>query len=245
MLKTTAACRMVAYYRVSTDKQGKSGLGMEAQRDLVESYATRTKCEVVESYTEVESGKRNDRPELAKALAHAKRSKATLVIATLSRLGRRVHFISGLMESGVQFIAADSPDDEPFILHMKAAFAEEEARKISERTKAGMAVLKARGVVLGTPANLTDQARSKGAKFNRDQAIADNAIVAPLVRQLKSEGLALRGIAARLNSEGYTTRQGAEWTAMAVKRVLDRVGSDGQGSLSRLGLDAIGVSATI
>ena len=127
--------KIVVYYRVSTDKQGRSGLGLEAQRKLVNAYAAQTGCIIVAEFIEIETGKRNDRPELEKAIACAKRNKATLVIAKLDRLARRVHFISGLMETGVKFLAADSPDDEPFILHIKASFAEEETRKISQRTR--------------------------------------------------------------------------------------------------------------
>jgi DNA invertase Pin-like site-specific DNA recombinase len=218
------ACRLIAYYRVSTDKQGQSGLGMEAQRRLVESYAERSACEVVESYTEVESGKGKgvNRPQLVKALTHARKAKATLVIAKLDRLGRNVHFVSGLMESGIPFVAADSPDDEPFILHMKAAFGEEEVRKISQRTKAALAELKAKGVALGKPENLTRSAQAKGSKANRDQAVTEYASLLPKIRQAKADGLSLRAIAERLNQDGQTTRTGAEWLAMQVKRLLDR-----------------------
>src|SRR5207248_3195728 len=136
-------CKLVTYRRVSTDKQGRSGLGLEAQDAAIEAYAARCGCEIVGRFLEIETGKRNDRPELAKAKACAKRHHATLVIAKLDRLARRVHFISGLMEIGVDFFAVDSPDDEPFILHVKASFAEEEARKISQRTKAALGALKA------------------------------------------------------------------------------------------------------
>lgn len=220
----TIACKLVAYYRISTDKQGETGLGMDAQRSLVESYAAQSGCTVVASFTEVESGKRNDRPELAKAIAYARRVKATLVIATLSRLGRKVHFISGLMETGVPFVAADSPNDDRFVLHIKAAVAEDEGLKISQRTKAALAALKARGVKLGTPENMTDQAREKGAKANVDKAISDYATIAPMIRQFRAEGLSLRDVAERLNADGHTTRTGQPWGQVQVKRVLDRAG---------------------
>jgi DNA invertase Pin-like site-specific DNA recombinase len=220
---TPIKCKLVAYYRVSTDKQGKSGLGMEAQQHLIDFYGGMTGCTVINSFTEVESGKRNDRPELGKAIAAAKRLGARLVIAKLDRLGRNVHFISGLMETGVDFVAADSPNDDRFVLHMRAAFAEEEARKISERTKAALAALKARGVVLGKPENMTQGAREKGASVNRDAAITAYATLMPLIRQLRADGFSFGKIAERMNVEGRTTRQGAAWTSMAVKRVLDRV----------------------
>lgn len=221
-------CRLVAYYRVSTDKQGVLGLGMDAQRTLVAAHVARTGCEVVATYTEVESGKGsgNLRPELVKALVNARKVKATLVIAKLDRLGRNVHFVSGLMESGVSFVAADSPDDEPFVLHMKAVFAEEEARKISERTKAALAALKARGVKLGTPRNLTQEGRVRGAaksgkvaKAKADEAYSD---ITPLVKQLRSEGLTLQSIADRLNNDGHTTRRAKPWNQVQVMRVLER-----------------------
>ena len=205
---TVAQCRMVAYYRVSTDKQGESGLGLEAQQALVENYASQTGCEVIASFTEVESGKRADRPEIARALAHAKRHKARLVIATLSRLGRKVHFISGLMESGVDFVTADAPNDDRFVTHIKAAVSEDEGLKVSQRTKAALAALKARGVKLGTPANLTGEAQAKGSQANRDKAITAYALVMPTIRQMRSEGLSLASIADGLNARGISTRTG-------------------------------------
>ncbi len=221
-MKNRMGCELVLYRRVSTDKQGRSGLGIEAQDALVRAYADRTGCTIIADFTEVETGKRNDRPELAKAIAFAKRHKAALVIAKLDRISRRVHFISGLMESGVDFFAVDAPDDEPFITHVKASFAEEEARKISQRTKAALAALKARGVTLGKPENLTHDAQAKGAAENRNRAIAAYALVVPLVEKLRTEGLSMGAIATRLNGAGHATRNGSPWSAMQVKRVLDR-----------------------
>lgn len=218
-------CKLVAYYRVSTDDQGEVGLGMKAQQRLVASYSESSGCEIVKEYTEVESGKLSaiGRPELAKALAYCKRTKGTtLVIAKLDRLGRNLNFISGLMETGVSFVAADSPNDDRFILHVKAAMHEEEGRKISLRTKEALAELKAQGVKLGTPANLTPSAQAKGARANRDKAIMELATVAPLLRQWRGQGKTLAVIAGELNAIGRTTRQGAAWTPSAVKRVLDR-----------------------
>ena len=222
-MKTRTGCQLVLYRRVSSDKQGRSGLGLEAQHSSVVNYAERNACSIIGEFIEVESGKKNDRPELAKAIAFAKRKKATLVIARLDRLARRVHFISGLMESGVDFFAVDAPDDEPFILHVKASFAEEEARKISQRTKAALAAAKARGVILGRPENLTAEAQAKGAASNRNEAIAAYALIAPLAEKLKREGLSLAAIAARLNELGHATRKGSAWSAMTVKRLLDRL----------------------
>ena len=135
--------KVVAYFRVSTIKQGASGLGLDAQRAAVATWVAANGAEVLAGYTEVESGKRSDRPELRKALSHAKRSKATLVIAKLDRLSRNVHFLSGLMESGVDFIACDNPHANKLTIHILAAVAEDEARRISERTKAALAAYKA------------------------------------------------------------------------------------------------------
>jgi DNA invertase Pin-like site-specific DNA recombinase len=141
--------KFVAYYRVSTDKQGKSGLGLDAQRKAVNDYLDGGDWELVAEFTEIESGKRSDRPELAKALAACKRRKATLVIARLDRLARNVHFISGLMETKVKFVACDMPEATPFMLHIYAAVAEQEARAISARTKVALQAAKQRGVRLG------------------------------------------------------------------------------------------------
>ena len=135
--------KVVAYYRVSTTKQGASGLGLDAQRAAVAMWVAANGAEVLAGYTEVESGRRADRPELRRALAHAKRSKATLVIAKLDRLSRNVHFLSGLMESGVEFIACDNPHANKLTIHILAAVAEDEAKRISERTKAALAAFKA------------------------------------------------------------------------------------------------------
>ena len=136
----------VAYYRVSTDKQGKSGLGLEAQRKAVTEYLDGGDWELVAEFTEIESGKKSDRPEFAKVLAACKRLKATLVIARLDRLARNVHFISGLMETKIKFVAGDMPEATPFMLHVYAAVAEQEARAISARTKAALQAAKQRGV---------------------------------------------------------------------------------------------------
>ena len=136
---------LIPYYRVSTKKQGASGLGLEAQVASVNSYAIAGAHKIIASYQEIETGKRSDRPELAKAIMHAKRAKATLIIAKLDRLARNVHFLSGLMEARVDFVCCDNPHANRLTLHILAAVAEDEARAISERTKAALAAYKARG----------------------------------------------------------------------------------------------------
>jgi DNA invertase Pin-like site-specific DNA recombinase len=213
---------LVAYRRFSTQKQSRSGLGLEAQYDLIHGFAMRAQSTIVGEFVEVESGKNSNRTELRKAIAEAKRLKASWIIPKLARLSRNVSFISALMESGIDFFAADSPDDEPFIMHVKASFAKEEARKISERTKAALAVAKARGTKLGKPEKLTLAARIEGAGENRNLAVTAYALKSPLVKSLRTEGLSFGAIAERLNEKGYTTRTGSTWSAMQVKRVLDR-----------------------
>ena len=155
-------------------------------------------------FTEIESGKNDARPELAKAIAAAKRKRGILVVATLSRLGRRVSFVSRLMDQGTPFACADAPDDEPFILHVKASFAEEEARKISSRTKAALAVAKANGQKLGTPQNLTVAARRKGAATMKARAALENEPLRTEIGALRSDGLSIRTIADKTGASPMT-----------------------------------------
>jgi DNA invertase Pin-like site-specific DNA recombinase len=216
-------CNLVAYYRVSTDKQGVSGLGLEAQTAAVVAHAAKVRCDIVATFTEVESGKRKDRPEMLKAIATAKRTHATLVVAKLDRLARNVAFLSGLMESGVDFVALDCPDANKLTLHILAAVAEEEARLISTRTRAALAALKARGVKLGMPENLTPQAQARAVKANRDNAIKAYGLVGEVVRIKRDAGLSYGAIAGWLNDNGHATRTGARWSSMQVKRVADRL----------------------
>jgi len=144
------AAELIAYCRVSTKHQGLTGLGMEAQRTAVESYARQQGARVAALYVEVESGKRSDRPELAKALAHAKRGKATLCVAKLDRLARNVEFLARILNAGTDFVACDYPSANRLTLHIMAAVAENEAKAVSDRTKAALAAAKARGTLLGS-----------------------------------------------------------------------------------------------
>jgi DNA invertase Pin-like site-specific DNA recombinase len=212
--------KFVAYFRVSTDRQGQSGLGLDAQRAAVAQYIGQ--AELVAEFTEVESGRKNDREQLAAALATAKRAKATLVIAKLDRLARNVHFVSGLLESGVPFVCADMPEADRTWLQMSAVFAEWEARKISERTKAALQAAKARGVRLGCP----DPSKGSAAGNERIQARADAfaARVQPIIEKIKAQGFnTMREIAMELTSRGIeTARGGSTWHASQVSNVMAR-----------------------
>ncbi len=224
------AKKIIAYYRVSTKEQGQSGLGLEGQEEAVTGYAKREDATVVMAYTEIETGKRSDRPTLAKALAHARRSKAKLVVAKLDRLARNVAFTSALMESGVDFVACDNPYANRLTIHILAAVAEDEARRISERTKAALGAYKARGGVLGGSRpecrNLTQEARKRGAKAAGDAARAKaKEAYADLIDdmiKMREGGETFEEIADRLNNEGQTTQRGKPWTPTAAWRVLKR-----------------------
>jgi DNA invertase Pin-like site-specific DNA recombinase len=180
--------KFIAYYRVSTDHQGVNGDGMAAQRKAVEDYLNGGRWRLVAEFTEVESGKRSDRPELEKALAACRKHKAKLVIAKLDRLSRNVHFISGLMERKVDFVACDMPSANAFMINVYAAVAQEERRRISERTKAALAAAKRRGVKLGGDrgARLTAKARAAGRAAVQTRA-RDRANVDP-ARSISTSG---------------------------------------------------------
>jgi len=214
--------KFVAYYRVSTDRQGQSGLGLDAQRAAVAKHIGA--AELVAEFTEVESGRKNDREQLAAALATAKRTKSMLVIAKLDRLARNVHFISGLLESNVPFVCADMPEADRTFLQMMAVFAEWEARKISERTKAALAQVKAQGRTLGCPTPEIGSA----AGIARIQAKADAYAqrVGPVVRDIMNRCGAntLRDIAAELTMRGIETPRGnTDWRASQVSNLLKRI----------------------
>jgi DNA invertase Pin-like site-specific DNA recombinase len=213
--------KLVAYMRVSTGGQGKSGLGLEAQRDMIARFAQANGFEVVAEHQEIDTGKGVDaldrRPMLRKALAQAKKFACAVIVAKLDRLSRDVHFISGLMAQRVPFLVAElGPRVPPFMLHIYAAFAEEERRMISERTRAALQAAKARGVRLGNPK--IEVAHAK----NRAEADAFAARVKPMIEALRAEGLSLRAIAARLTEQGVQTARGGRWEAAQVRGVLRR-----------------------
>ncbi len=219
--------KYVAYYRVSTAKQGKSGLGLEAQQEAVRCYLNGGQWKLIAEMVEVESGKRNDRPKLAEALALCRLHGAKLVIAKLDRLARNVHFISALMETNVDFTAVDFPQANRLTIHILAAVAEHEASTISARTKAALAAAKARGVVLGGDrGNIAGEA-SKGARMSAAKRVATAAKRAedllPVIRSAQGDGAAsLRQVATVLNERGIVTARGGQWTATQVQRVLAR-----------------------
>jgi DNA invertase Pin-like site-specific DNA recombinase len=226
-------CKIIGYYRVSTVRQGRSGLGLEGQELAVGAYSSERGCDLIASYTEVETGTRDtlaNRPELLKALAHAKRSKAILVIAKLDRLARSVYVTAELHRSGVEFVATDNPVANRLTIQILAAVAEDEARRISERTKAALAAYKARGGRLGASRpesrNLTMAARKKGtqaaSKVIRQRAINSYSDLVPRIAELRQSGRSLRQIADALNDDGHTTRRGRPWNAVQVQRVLAR-----------------------
>jgi len=216
--------KFLSYLRVSTAQQGISGLGLEAQRASVEEFLNGGKWTLVKEVIEVESGKRNDRTALAAALRICRQQKATLIIAKLDRLARNVHFISGLMESGVEFVAVDMPEANRFVVHIMAAVAEQEAEAISKRTKAALAAAKARGTKLGGRRVTAVRFAEIGAGARRARSIKaakTRSDVLPQVEEIQAAGATtLREIAAALNASGETTPRGGQWSAVQVQRVL-------------------------
>jgi DNA invertase Pin-like site-specific DNA recombinase len=216
--------KFVAYYRVSTARQGTSGLGLEAQREATTRYLNGGSWELIGEFTETETGKGADalakRPQLRAALDLCKKRGARLIIAKLDRLARNVHFVSGLMESKVKFVAVDMPEANELTIHIMAAFAEHEAKRISERTKEALAAAKARGVVLGAtgPQNL-----KRNIEARQEAANAFAASLANVLAGFKSAGLSQREMVDELNKLGIKTVRGGEWSLAQLQRVLARL----------------------
>jgi DNA invertase Pin-like site-specific DNA recombinase len=209
----------IAYYRVSTDRQGKSGLGLEAQQQAVADYLARNGGTVVENYTEIESTRKNKRPQLDAALKACRKQKAILIIAKLDRLVRNVYFISGLMESGVDFIVTDNPHANRLMIHLLAAFAEHEREQISQRTKAALAAAKRRGIILGR------NGREILSRENRQRAEAFAAELTTTIEEIKAAGhTTVRAITAELNRRTIPTfRPGASWHVTNTHALLRRI----------------------
>lgn len=220
--------KFIAYYRVSTDRQGRSGLGLEAQRKAVTDRINGSGSALIEEYTEVESGKRNDRPELERALCACRLHQATLVVAKLDRLARNQQFLMGLVDSEVDVVFGDFPDIPPgamgrFIIQQMAAVAELERGLISERTKAALAAsTKKLGGYRGyTP---TDADRDKALAIKAQKAAARDDDLKRVVEELRGDNVTtLRGLADGLNKRGIPTRRGKEWQATTVQRLLKRI----------------------
>lgn len=216
--------QVVSYIRVSTQKQGQSGLGLEAQQQAVEAFCHDNGYELLDSFVEVESGRKKDRPILQKALARAKASKSLLLVAKLDRLARNVAFIATLMDSGVEFRALDLPSANRLLLHVMAAVAEEEARAISARTKAALAAAKGRGTKLGSQHPDFDSVWSlKGALATASIAFEANRRATEIALKLRANDSSFQAIANELTERGVETRNGGSWTATQVRRLLQRV----------------------
>lgn len=210
--------KYVACYRVSTKKQGESGLGLEAQRRTVEQFCLSGR--ILNEFTDIESGKNNNRPELMKAIACAKQQGALLIIAKLDRLSRNVFFISSLMESKVPFKACDLPEADHFTVHLFAALAEKERKMISERTRAALAAKAARGEVIRRVNNLSDEARQKARQIISGNARQDESVqrAAALISLYREQGMSYARIAEKLNQSTCKTRTGKPFHAMQVQR---------------------------
>lgn len=218
---------IISYLRVSSQQQGRSGLGIEAQREAIVRFAADNGFEIVGEFVEIETGKGVDaldrRPQLAAALSAARKAKCPVVVAKLDRLSRDVAFIAGLMVQRVPFVVAElGVDADPFMLHLYAALAEKERALISARTSAALGAAKARGVMLGNRTNLAE-AQAKGAATNISKADSFATSVLPIVEKIKAGGTtSLSGIAAELNARNIRTARGGEWMPQTVKNLLAR-----------------------
>ncbi len=216
----------VTYVRVSTSQQGRSGLGIEAQREALARFADGEGFEIVAEFVEVETGKGSDaldrRPELAAALAKARVLRCPIAVAKLDRLSRDVHFISGLMSHRVAFVVAElGPDVDPFVLHLYAALAEKERALISARTKSALAAAKTKGIKLGNPK--LDEARGQAVTALKAEADRAAGNVLPIIAEIQKSGATtLRAVAEALNARGVPTPRGGRWHAMSVRNVLTR-----------------------
>lgn len=222
-------CKVVSYYRVSTEGQGRSGLGLEAQREAVASLCRSRGWEIAAEFTEVESGKRDDRPQLKAAMHRAKVTGATLVVAKLDRLSRSVAFLSALQDSGTRFLAADMPEANELTVHIMAAVAQAERKAISRRTKEALTAAKARGMKLGNPngaAALRRAAKGNGAAIETVKANASERAndYAPVIADIRATGtVSLPAIAREMNERGIVTPRGGKWHPSSVRNLLARI----------------------
>ena len=226
------AAKYISYIRVSTQKQGKSGLGLEAQQAAIGDYLRSNGGELVQEFREVESGRKNDRAELAKALKLCRLLGAVLLIAKLDRLSRNAVFLLQLQDSGVDFVCCDMPGANRMTIGVMALVAEQEARFISTRTREALAAAKARGKKLGNPNGATAFGESRGSAKGGQatRALADRraADLASTVLPLRESGMSLAGVADYLNSKGFKTARGGKWHAATVKNLVARLESSAQ-----------------
>lgn len=217
--------RFVSYLRVSTAQQGRSGLGLDAQRQVIAEYLDRSGGTLIgPEFVEVESGRKATRPLLQEAIAHAKKNRAILLVAKLDRLARSVSFVSALQQAGIKFRAADMPEANEFMVHILSAVAEYERKMISERTKAGLAQARQRGTILGNR-RLIDNGYARNWN-RRQQATARQAAerLHPVIASLMAQGIrSLTGIAQALNAGGHTTATGGTFYPQTVKRLISRI----------------------
>jgi len=216
----------IAYYRVSKKVQGISGLGLSAQKSSVEKYVDGQDGIILKEFTEIETGtNKRDRIEIHKAIQQAKNENAVLIIAKLDRLARNVSFVSSLMDAGIEFVAVDMPTANHFTIHIFSALAEQEAKLISTRTKQALAELKKRGVKLGNPQNLTNDARIKGVQTIKENAINNdrNRQAQSIIGNCKEKGMTFRQIASYLNELNFKTRYGKEFFSSTVYQLYNRM----------------------
>jgi DNA invertase Pin-like site-specific DNA recombinase len=208
----------VAYYRVSTDRQGKSMLGLEAQQMAVCQFAIRHNLKLLKEYPEVESGKKDNRPMLCQAIAYCRKHKSLLIIARLDRLARNVAFISSLMESKIDFVAVDNPGASKIVIHMLAAFAEHERDQISTRTKEALQAAKKRGTILGKHGKILSEK-------NKEAAVDFAKQMQPAIEELRRKGItSIRTVAKELNMKNIPTfRKKGKWHATSVQNLLRRM----------------------
>jgi len=219
--------KFVSYLRVSTGKQGRSGLGLEAQREAVSQFLNGGRWELLKEFKEVESGKRDDRPELARALQLCKVTGAKLVIAKLDRLSRDAHFLLGLQKAGVPFVAADMPEANEMVVGIMAVIAQGERKMISQRTKAALKAAKRRGVKLGNPngaKHLRRYGNRAAIKAVRQEANERAEGLKPIILEIQAAGIvSVRAVADELNRRGIVTPRGKQWHPTSAARLLDRL----------------------
>ena len=213
--------KFISYFRVSTERQGRSGLGLDAQKQAVETWLNGGRWHLVASYVEVESGKRSDRPELAKAIAACRKHKATLIVAKLDRLSRNLAFIATLMDSKVRFVCADNPTANELTLHILGAVAQHERKVIGERTKAALQAAKERGKQLGRYGAQVLAPANQAAAADRAQELE------PVIAEMQERGLSVRAMASELNEKGIQTPGAGKWHPTSVVRVLRRLEAQG------------------